>query len=81
MTQKKKLELYSDNVNWFLKNLDRLRSLYPNRYVAIYGQKVIDSDTDIERLEARLRERSEDLLAVSVIEYVSSKQPCMLLCA
>lgn len=81
MTQLERLELYSRNANWFLKNLDRLRSLYPNRYVAVYNQEVIDSDPDEERLEARLRERGANLLAVSVIEYVSSKQPCMLLCA
>lgn len=81
MTQLEKLELYSRNANWFLKNLDRLRSLYPDRYVAVYNQEVIDSDPDEGRLEARLRERGANLLAVSVIEYVSSKQPCMLLCA
>jgi len=81
MTQLERLELYSRNANWFFKNLDRLRSLYPDRYVAVYNQAVIDSDSDVERLEARLRKRGANLLAVSVIEYVSSKQPCMLLCA
>jgi len=81
MTQAERLELYSRNANWFLENLDRLRSLYPNRYVAIYNQRVIDSDANVETLEARLQKRGADLLAVSVIEYVSSKQPCMLLCA
>ena len=81
MTPKEQLERYSSNVRWFLENLDTLRSLYPNRYVAVYGQQVIDSDPNLAQLEARLRKQGADLLAVSVIEYVGAKQPCLLVTA
>ena len=51
---------FSANHDWFIEHQPDLLSGYDSKYVAISGERVIDSDSDLEPLAARLKERREE---------------------
>jgi ribosome biogenesis SPOUT family RNA methylase Rps3 len=63
-----KLERLEDNFKWIYEEYDSLKEKWDNRYVAIKNKKVLDVDTDFEKLVKRLNIRNyEESIA---IEYI-----------
>lgn len=52
---RKEIEDFADDTVWFYDNLDALRKKHLNRYVAVRGKKVIDSDKDCRTLFKRMK--------------------------
>ncbi len=44
------------DLTWFEFNLDKLVLEYPNKFIAFSNNKVIDSDMDLDKLIARLKD-------------------------
>ena len=63
-----KLERLANNFKWIHNQYDNLKKKYDNKYVAIKNRKILDKDTNLERLVKRLNIRNyDDSIA---IEYI-----------
>ena len=49
-----KLESLADNFEWIHKQYDTHKEKYDNQYVAIKDRKIVDNDTDHDKLVKRL---------------------------
>jgi hypothetical protein len=67
-------EIYLEN------NCRILVRFYPNQFVAVYDQVVVDSDEDMDKLLARLRKKRINMHRV-VIRFMSTKPEPMLFSA
>lgn len=63
-----KLERLADNFEWFNSQYDSLKKELDRQYVAIQDKKILDSDTDLERLIKRLNIKNYDKSIA--IEYI-----------
>ena len=63
-----KLERLADNFEWFNSQNDSLKKELDRQYVAIQDKKILDSDTDLERLIKRLNIKNYDKSIA--IEYI-----------
>ena len=63
-----KLDRLADNFKWIHKQYDNLKEKYDNQYVAIKDRKILDKDTNLDRLVKRLNIRNYD--ESIAIEYI-----------
>ena len=69
----KKLKKFDQEVDWFQKNYERLRSKYKGEYVIVRGSNIVDHDKDAVVLLKRAKEKYGDTSSL-VVEYVSEKK-------
>ena len=63
-----KLEKLADNFKWVHEKQGSLKEKYDNKYVAIKDRKILDRDSNLDRLIKRLNIRNyDDSIA---IEYI-----------
>jgi hypothetical protein len=65
-----KLERLADNFKWIHNQYNNLKEKYNNQYVAIKNRKILDKDTNLDKLVKRLNIRNYD--ESIAIEYVYS---------
>ena len=65
-----KLERLPDNFKWIHNQYNNLKEKYNNQYVAIKNRKILDKDTNLDKLVKRLNIRNYD--ESIAIEYVYS---------
>ena len=58
------------DIEWFYSNLDRFKSEYDNMFVAFSNKKIIDSDSVLDNLIDKLKNKGIDISDV-FIEFVS----------
>lgn len=63
-----KLERLADNLKWINTQHGDLKEKYDNKYVAIKDKKILDKDTNLDRLIKRLNIRNYD--ESIAIEYI-----------
>jgi hypothetical protein len=63
-----KLERLADNFKWIHDQQGNLKEKYDNEYVAIKNKKILDKDTNLNRLMKRLNIRNFD--ESIAIEYI-----------
>jgi hypothetical protein len=63
-----KLERLADNFKWIHNQYNNLKEKYNNQYVAIKNRKILDKDTNLDKLVKRLNIRNYD--ESIAIEYV-----------
>jgi hypothetical protein len=73
----KQLRSFSRSTSWIAKNMERMRSDYPDQYIAVYNRKVIDTDVDFDTLFRRL-EGKYDMSQVT-IEFIPSEELILVL--
>lgn len=66
-----------ENLEWISQSLSTLRKKFGDRYVAVKDRRVIDSDSEVEPLLARIRKR-EDSGSIT-IEFVSALELAWML--
>jgi len=67
----KTLHTYSENMTWLREHYADLTKDYADKFVAVDKGKVVDSDSNPERLLRRVREATGDEGAKSLaVEYV-----------
>lgn len=70
-------DVHETNRKWFEENYSVLVERFDKKFVAIYNQKVIDSDNDLDKLIGRV-EASFPLEKIS-IEYVTKEKIQLIL--
>jgi len=73
-----RLEKFSEDVDWISKKQAMLRKKFAGKYVAVAGYRVIDSDSKLEALLKRLKEKGEDPGQIA-IEFISPEPPRLIL--
>jgi len=63
-----KLERLAENFEWIHKQHDNLKEKYDKKFVAIKDRKILDKDTNLDRLIKRLDIRNYDYSIA--IEYI-----------
>jgi len=58
------------DLEWFNTNLERLKSEYDNMFVAFADKKIIDSDSVLDNLISKLKNKGIDISNI-FIEFVS----------
>ena len=71
------LDKHRENHKWFDENYSMLVESYNNEHVAIYEQKVVDHDADLDALIARIK-KSYPIEQV-FIQYVTKEKITLIL--
>jgi hypothetical protein len=69
---------FERNQRWFRENFEKLLKNYREQFVAVFGEKIIDHDKDLEALAKRVKTETKGAKGV-YIEYVSDKPIEMIL--
>lgn len=69
---------FERNQRWFIDNFESILREYREKFVAVWNQKVIDADTDLEKLSKSVKEKTRGAKGVYV-GYVSEKPIEMIL--
>ena len=72
------LERFSQDVDWISRKQAMLRKQFADKYVAVEGHRVIDSDSRLDRLLKKLKEKGEDPSQIP-IEFISSEPQRLIL--
>ncbi len=73
----KQLRSFRESTSWITKNVQRLRSKYPDQYVAVYDRKVIGTDVDFDLLFKRLEGKYN--MSQVTIEFIPSEELILVL--
>ncbi len=73
----KQLRSFRESTSWITKNVQRLRSKYPDQYVAVYDRKVIGTDVDFDLLFKRLDGKYN--MSHVAIEFIPSEELILVL--
>ena len=69
---------FESNQKWFMDNFKRILKEYSEKFVAVWNQRIIDADTDLEKLSKSVKEKTRSAKGV-YIRYVSDKPVEMIL--
>jgi len=69
---------FEKNQKWFIENFEDILKEYKEKFVAVWGQRVIDADTDLKRLSKDVKKKIKSAKGVYV-GYVSKKPIEMIL--
>lgn len=69
---------YEKNQKWFMENFRKLLAKYKDKFVAVWNQKIIDFDDNLEKLVGRVRKTTGNAKGVYT-EFVSDKPLEMVL--
>lgn len=67
------LTKFEEDFRWLHQHYDRLKSQYPEEYVAVFQKQVVDHDSSLEQLMRRLRAQYPQEVGRIVLEFVSTK--------
>ena len=66
------------NKEWLYNNYDEITEKYARQYIAIFDEKVLESDNDLKRLKEKLRKILKDPDTV-LIELINPKEITLIL--
>lgn len=74
----KHISEFERNQKWFRENFEKLLKKYREQFVAVFGERLIDHDRDLEALVRRVKAKTKGAKGI-YIEYVSDKPIEMIL--
>ena len=74
----KRMNEFERNQKWFIDNFRGVLKEYRDKFVAVWNQRVIEADADLEMLSRRVKEKTKSAKGVYV-GYVSEKPLEMIL--
>ncbi len=66
------------DMNWIVRNYRKLRTDYPDQWIAVKDSKVVESNPDLEPLLGRLKEKHGAATGFA-IEFIGSKPRNLLI--
>ena len=78
VTRGSKVAAPNQDMDWIVRNYNKLRIEYPDKWIAVKDKKVVDSDNDLEPLLQRLKERHETAIGFAT-EFIGAKPRNMIL--
>ena len=76
---KQKIERFTEDTKWVWKRYDDLKKQYPDEWVAVFKEKVVDHDSDLRRLMGRLDVKYPEDKGHIAVEFVTPKKIEMIL--
>ena len=73
------LEGFEQDMKWLSQHYDRLKKQYPDQYVAVLAYNVVDHDSDLKSLVARLNLKYQADSSRIAIKYVTPKRVELIL--
>jgi hypothetical protein len=64
------LVLGENDLNWYNSNLDNLKNKYNNKFIAFKNQEVLDSDSKLDNLMTKLKDKKIDTSSI-FIKFIS----------
>ena len=74
----KHMSEFERNQKWLRENFEKLLEKYREQFVAVFGERVIDHDEDLEPLVRRVKTKTKGAKGI-YIEYISDKPIEMIL--
>lgn len=68
------MEGFERDMDWLQRHYDNLAGKYPDEYVAVLDEKVVDHDRDLRRLMGRIRLKYPEVQDRVAIEFVSPEE-------
>ncbi len=65
------LQAGSKNLEWFARNYTELQAKYPEKFVAVYECKVVESDSSLVALLSRIRNVVN--LASTLVQFIPAR--------
>ncbi len=78
VTRGSKVSAPNPDMNWIVSNYNRLRTEYPDKWIAVKEKKVVDSDLDLEPLLQRLKEKHGTAVGFAT-EFIGAKPRNMII--
>ncbi len=72
--------LFQKDVGYYESNREALLEQYPEKWVAIYNQKVVGAETDVPQLLADLKQRGVPTERI-LVRHVTRKDEMLILAA
>lgn len=72
-------EKYNNDFKWFLENYNSLLENFADKFVAILGNSVIESDSDIKKLKNKLLPKYTKYYSHIYIDFLYSENPNFVL--
>ena len=72
--------LFQKDVGYYEGNREKLLEEYPEKWVAIYNQKVVGAETDVPQLLADLKQRGVPTERI-LVRHVTRKDEMLILAA
>lgn len=73
----KELRVFSEGTDWISEKQTMLRKKFADKYIAVVGRQVIDSDSELETLLRKLQKEGRNPSEIP-IEFIS-KEPLRLI--
>jgi len=67
------LKDFGRDIEWLIKNYDKILEEYEGKWVAVYKEKIIEYDEDLDILIKKLRMKGLKP-EIMVIEYITSEE-------
>lgn len=74
----KVMEEFERNQKWFIDNFEDILKKYRGKFVAVWNQRVIDAEEDLEKLSKTVKEKTKGARS-AYVRYVSEKPIEMIL--
>ena len=68
------IRLKRENNEWLDEHRLELRKKYPDRYVAVFGRKVVAQSKEFHTVISELRKESESAPAIAAIEFMNKDE-------
>ncbi len=70
---------FEDNTKWLSVNYDKLKKEFINEWVAILDKAIVDHDSDLTLLVARLRAHHSKVYNQIAVEFVTNEELDLIL--
>lgn len=78
VTRESKVAAPNQDMDWIVRNYNKLRTEYPDKWIAVKDKKIVDSDTDLEPLLQRLKEKHGTAIGFAT-EFIGAKPRNMII--
>jgi hypothetical protein len=73
------LSAFALNNRWIIENYENLKKQYSDKWVVVYKNAVVDNDSDLKKLIARLKLQYSKVYNQIAVEYVACDEPDFIL--
>ncbi len=78
-TLMQQLEGFEKDMDWLNSRYEELKSKYPDEFVAVLRENIVDHDRDLSKLMGRLETRFPEDFPRIAIKFVSTKRVELIL--
>lgn len=73
------LKQFEKDMDWIFSHYEKLKLRYPEQYIAVFKNNLIDHDSEMKGLMARLRRKYGEQAASIAVEFITAKKDELIL--